>query len=63
MGKKSILELEGSSWHSLRMKNLAMAIAPLLVLSVLVTLVMVFSMRSAIVHEVELSLMGSATVV
>ncbi|MCI6172272.1 MAG: methyl-accepting chemotaxis protein [Selenomonas bovis] len=63
MGKKSILELEGSSWHSLRMKNLAMAIAPLLVLSVLVTLVMVFSMRSAIVHEVELSLRGTATVV
>lgn len=63
MGKKSILELEGSSWHSLRMKNLAMAIGPLLVLSVLVTLVMVFSMRSAIVHEVELSLRGTATVV
>ena len=63
MGKKSILELEGSRWHSLRMKNLAMAIGPLLVLSVLVTLVMVFSMRSAIVHEVELSLKGTATVV
>ena len=63
MGKKSILELEGSRWHSLRMKNLAMAIGPLLVLSVLVTLVMVFSMRSAIVHEVELSLRGTATVV
>ena len=63
MEKKSILELAGSSRHSLRMKNLAMAIGPLLVLSVLVTLVMVFSMRSAIVHEVELSLRGTATVV
>lgn len=63
MEKKSILELAGSSRHSLRMKNLAMAIAPLLVLSVLVTLVMVVSMRSAIVHEVELSLKGTATVV
>lgn len=63
MEKKSILELAGSSRHSLRMKNLAMAIVPLLVLSVLVTLVMVVSMRSAIVHEVELSLKGTATVV
>ncbi len=63
MEKKSILELAGSSCHSLRMKNLAMAIVPLLVLSVLVTLVMVVSMRSAIVHEVELSLKGTATVV
>lgn len=63
MEKKSILELAGSSRHSLRMKNLAMAIGPLLVLSVLVTLVMVVSMRSAIVHEVELSLKGTATVV
>lgn len=63
MEKKSILELAGSSRHSLRMKNLAMATVPLLVLSVLVTLVMVVSMRSAIVHEVELSLKGTATVV
>ena len=63
MEKKSILELAGSSRHSLRMKNFAMAIVPLLVLSVLVTLVMVVSMRSAIVHEVELSLKGTATVV
>ncbi|NMD98503.1 methyl-accepting chemotaxis protein [Selenomonas bovis] len=63
MEKKSILELAGSSRHSLRMKNLAMAIVPLLVLSVLVMLVMVVSMRSAIVHEVELSLKGTATVV
>ena len=63
MEKKSILELASSSRHSLRMKNLAMAIVPLLVLSVLVTLVMVVSMRSAIVHEVELSLKGTATVV
>ena len=63
MEKKSILELAGWSRHSLRMKNLAMAIVPLLVLSVLVTLVMVVSMRSAIVHEVELSLKGTATVV
>ena len=63
MKKDSILQLKGSSRHSLRWKNLMMAAGPLLLLSILVTLVMAVSMRSAIVHEVELSLKGTATTV